>query len=136
MSAIVNPSALPDKSLTGTVTSIVPQANPQTDTFEAYVEIANPQQELLPGMSAFVRIQSQTNAFVVPRLAILNPDRESAVFEIRNSHAYITSVHVIGRSDDSLYIDQGLSPNDLIVLLPLNRMRQGQHVNVVHQEHM
>jgi RND family efflux transporter MFP subunit len=135
MSAIVNPSALPDKSLTGKVTSIVPQANPQTDTFEAYIEIANPQQELLPGMSAFVRIQSQTNALVVPRLAVLNPDRESAVFQIRNNHAYITNVHVIGHADNSIYVDQGLSPNDVIVLLPLNRMREGQHVNVTHLEH-
>jgi RND family efflux transporter MFP subunit len=135
MSAIVNPSALPDENLTGTVTSIVPQANPQTDTFEAYVEIANPQQALLPGMSAFVRIQSQTNAFVVPQLAVLNPDRESAVFEIRNNHTYITNVHVIGRSDNSIYIDQGLSPNDKIVLLPLNHMHEGQYVNIIHLEH-
>ncbi len=135
MSAIVNPSALPDKSLTGTVTSILPQANPQTDTFEVYVEITNKQQELLPGMSAFVRIQSQTNAFVVPRLAVLNPDRESAVFVIRNNHAYITRVHVIGRSDNSIYIDAGLSPNDKIVLIPLNHMHEGQYVNIVHLEH-
>lgn len=135
MTAIVNPSALPDESLTGTVTSIVPQANPQTDTFEAYVQIANPQQELLPGMSAFVRIQSQTNAFAVPRLAVLNPDRESAVFEIRNNHVYMTNVHVIGRSDNSIYIDQGLSPNDRIVLIPLNHMHEGQYVNIIHLEH-
>jgi RND family efflux transporter MFP subunit len=135
MSAIINPSALPDKSLTGTVTSILPQANPQTDTFEAYVEITNTQQELLPGMSAFVRIQSQTNAFVVPRLAVLNPDRESAVFVIRNNHAYITHVHVIGHSDNSIYIDAGLSPNDKIVLIPLNHMHEGQYVNIVHLEH-
>jgi RND family efflux transporter MFP subunit len=135
MSATVNPSALPDKSLTGTVTAVVPQANPQTDTFEAYIQIANQQQALLPGMSAFVRIRSQMNAFVVPRLAVLNPDRESAVFLIRNDHVSIKHVHVIGRSDNSIYIDDGLSPNNLIVLLPLNRMREGQHVNVIHLEH-
>jgi len=135
MSAIVNPSALPDKTLTGKVTSIVPQANSQTDTFEAYIEVNNPQQDLLPGMSAFVRIQSQTNAFVVPQLAVLNPDRESAVFKIRNNHVYITNVHVLGRSDNSIYIDQGLSPNDQIVLIPLNHMHEGQYVNIVHLEH-
>jgi len=135
MSATVNPSALPNESLTGKVTAIVPQANPQTDTFEAYVEVSNPQEDLLPGMSAFVRIQSQTNAFVVPQLAVLNPDRESAVFEIRNNHVYITNVHVIGRSDNSIYIDQGLSPNDKIVLIPLNHMHEGQYVNIIHLEH-
>jgi RND family efflux transporter MFP subunit len=135
MAAIVNPSALPDQSLQGTVTSIVPQANPQTDTFEAYVQINHPTQDLLPGMSAFVRIQGQTNAFVVPQLAVLNPDRESAVYEIRNDHAYITNVHVIGRSDNSIYIDQGLSPNDKIVLLPLNHIHEGQYVDIIHLEH-
>ena len=135
MSAVVNPSALPDLSLTGIVTSIVPQANPQTDTFETYIEVANPQEQLLPGMSAFVRIQGQTSAYVVPRLAVLNPDRESAIFEIRNNHAYITNVHIIGRSDNSIYVDSGLSTNDQIVLLPLNRMREGQYVSIIHQEH-
>lgn len=134
MSALVTPSALPNQTFNGTVISITPQADPLTDTFQVDVQVSNTQQMLLTGMSAFVRIEGQVNAFVVPRLAVLNPDRESSVFEIRNGHAYIKAVHVAGRSPNDVYVDDGLRSNDLIVLLPLQRMRQGQEVNVVRMQ--
>jgi RND family efflux transporter MFP subunit len=132
MSVQVNPSSLPDENLPGTVTSIVPQANPQTDTFEVHIQIDNTQGKLLPNMSAFVRIQGQIKAFVVPQAAVLNPDHESAVFKVRNNRADLTHVHIVGRSNNSLYLDAGVSPQDLIILPPLNHIRQGQSVNVTH----
>jgi RND family efflux transporter MFP subunit len=134
MNALVTPSALPNQTFNGTVSSITPQADAQTDTFQVDIQVANTQQMLLTGMSAFVRIQGQVNAFVVPRLAVLNPDRESSVFEIRNGHAYMKAVHVVGRSTNDVYVDDGLTGNDLIVLLPLQRMRHGQVVHVVRTE--
>jgi RND family efflux transporter MFP subunit len=79
-SALVTPSAIPNINLAGQVSSIVPQADPQTDTFEVWVSVLNSDKNLLPGMSAFVRIQSSARAIVVPRLAVLNADRDSAVF--------------------------------------------------------
>jgi RND family efflux transporter MFP subunit len=134
MKALVTPSALPDQTFNGTVTAITPQADAETDTFEVDIQVNNAQQMLLGGMSAFVRIQGQVNAFVVPRLAVLNPDRESSVFEIRNGHAYLKAVHVVGRSANDVYVDDGLKNSDLIVLLPIQRVRQGQEVNVVSTE--
>ncbi len=133
--AQVTPSALPNLTLKGTVASIIPQADPQTDTFEVWVNVPNAQQVLLPGMSAFVRLQGQQNAFVVPRLAVLNPDRESSVFVVRNSHVYMQPVHVAGNAPDVFFIDSGLSANDAIVLLPLNRMHEGQAIHITKVEH-
>lgn len=135
MPALVTPSALPDLNITGKVTSIIPQADPQTDTFEVWVEITNTQQTLLPGMSAFVRIQGQGNAYVVPRLAVLNPDLESVVFVVQNKHVVMRQVHVVGRSPNSVYIDSGLSADDIIVLIPLDKLHDGQQVNVTRVEH-
>ena len=134
MKALVTPSALPNQTFSGTVTSIAPQADAQTDTFQVDIQVINTQQMLLAGMSAFVRIQGQVNAFVVPRLAVLNPDRESSVFVIRKGHAYIKAVHVVGRSTNDVYVDDGLTSDDLIVLLPIQRIRQGQEVDVVRTE--
>lgn len=134
MKALVTPSALPNQTFSGTVTAITPQADAQTDTFQVDIQVINTQQMLLAGMSAFVRIQGQVNAFVVPRLAVLNPDRESSVFVIRNGHAYVKAVHVVGRSTDDVYVDDGLTSNDLIVLLPIQRIRQSQKVDVVRTE--
>jgi RND family efflux transporter MFP subunit len=133
--AQVTPSALPNLTLRGTVASIIPQADPQTDTFEAWVSVPNAQQVLLPGMSAFVRVQGKQNAFVVPRLAVLNPDRESSVFVVRNNHVSLQAVHVAGNAPDVFFIDSGLSANDMIVLLPLNRMHEGQAVTITKVEH-
>ncbi|HEY7419057.1 MAG TPA: efflux RND transporter periplasmic adaptor subunit, partial [Ktedonobacteraceae bacterium] len=57
-SATVSPSALPGLSFPGKVTAVIPQADPQTDTFEAWVSVINAGTQLLPGMSAFSHIQS------------------------------------------------------------------------------
>lgn len=136
MQAQVSPSALPNLTLKGTVSSVIPQADAQTDTFEVWVQVTNPQQAILPGMSAFVRIQSAVNAFVLPRLAVLNPDHESSVFVIRNGYAHMQTVHVVGRSTDSVYVDTGVAPDDHVVLLPLDKvLRDGQAVNVTSVEH-
>jgi len=56
--ALVVPSSLPSARITGIVSEIIPSADPQTDTFEVWVEIVNTNHALLPGMSAFVRIQN------------------------------------------------------------------------------
>ncbi|GCE12620.1 efflux RND transporter periplasmic adaptor subunit [Tengunoibacter tsumagoiensis] len=135
MPAQVSPSALPDLTLTGKVAQIIPQADPQTDTFGVWIQVPNTQQALLAGMNAFVTVQGQVNAFVVPRLAVLNPDHESSVFVIRDNHAYMQPVHVVGRSDNTVFIDSGLTPNELIVLLPLNKiLTNAQEIHIVATE--
>jgi RND family efflux transporter MFP subunit len=128
--AIVTPSALPDLNLKGTVSAIVPQADPQTDTFEVWVSVENPNRALLPGMSAFVRIQSSGRAFVVPRLGILNPDRGPIAFVVRDQHVYIQHVHVTGHVGDALLVDDGLLAGDRIVLVGQYKLRSGQDIRV------
>jgi RND family efflux transporter MFP subunit len=130
MPATVTPSALSDVNVQGTVSSIIQQADPQTDTVEVWVDVKNAQQTLLPGMSAFVRIPGQMNAFAVPRLAVLNPDHNSAVFIERGNKVFQQVVHVVSRSADNVYIDQGLTAGDKIVLIPLDKMHDGQQVTV------
>jgi RND family efflux transporter MFP subunit len=130
MAATVTPSALSDVNVQGTVSSIIQQADPQTDTVEVWVDVKNTQQTLLPGMSAFVRIAGQVNAFSVPRLAVLNPDHNSTVFIERGNKVFQQVVHVVSRSADSVYIDQGLTAGDKVVLIPLDKMHDGQQVTV------
>ena len=86
-------------------------------------------------MSAFVQVQSQQTAFVIPRIAVLNPDTESSVFKVLNGHAYMQQVHVVGSNPNVFYVDSGLSPKDQIVILPLNRLHQGQAITINAVEH-
>jgi RND family efflux transporter MFP subunit len=128
--ALVTPSALPDASFNGTVMSVIQNVDPQTNTFEVWVKVNNTSGNLLPGMSAFVQIQQGVQSLVVPRLAVLNPDREAIVFVERGQHVYVQHVKVTGYSGDSVLIGSGLAPNDLIVLVGLNSLQDGQEVKV------
>lgn len=133
--AEVIPSALPGIDLTGTVVSIVPKADPQTDTFETWVEVSNQDMQLLPGMSAFVRIQGENKqAFAVPRLTIMNADHGATVFVIRGTQAYLQRVRVIGRSAEMLYVDGDLSNGDRVVLIGNDRLHNGDKVHIVRVE--
>ncbi|GCE24734.1 hypothetical protein KDA_02180 [Dictyobacter alpinus] len=133
--AHITPSALPDVTLEGKVTGIIPQANAQTDTFQVDVTVPNNRQLLLPGMSTYVRLEGKQTAFIVPRIAVLNPDHESSVFLVQNGHAFLRQVHVAGSAPDVFYVDSGLNPNDQIVVLPLNRLHHGQAITVNSVEH-
>ena len=132
--AIVTPSALPNLNFKGTIKSIIPLADPQTATFEVWVEVVNSEKVLVAGMSAFVRIQGESTALVVPRLAVLNPAQEAVVFVVRDQHAYLQHVLIIGRSPDSIYIGAGLSPDDKVVLVGLDKLQNGQKIHVTNIE--
>jgi RND family efflux transporter MFP subunit len=132
--ATVTPSALPDVNAQGVVKTIIPQADPQTDTFEVWIEVVNTNKNLLPGMSAFVRIQGSNQTFLLPRLAVLNADHAPVVFVVRDTHAYMHTVHVVGHSSNTVFVDTGVSKGDKVVLVGLDRLHDGQSVHVAHVE--
>ena len=132
--AQVIPSALPGQVFQGTVTAVIPQADPQTDTFEVWVAVTNSDMTLLPGMSAYVHIKSPTAAITVPRLAVLDADSFAVVFVMHGSQVYEQPVHVAGRSIDTVIVDKGLSAGDKVVLVGLDQVRNGQTVHVTSVE--
>jgi RND family efflux transporter MFP subunit len=132
--ATVTPSSLYGVSLQGKISAIIPRADPQTDTFEIWVTVANPQKMLLPGMSAFVHIQKMGTVLGVPRLAVLNPDREGIVFLERNGRAYIQKVQIIARSPGTIYIGGGISAGDKVIVVGLDSLQNGQNVRVAGVE--
>ena len=131
-SAQVTPSALSNVNVNGTVLSVIPQADPQTDTFQVWVAVKNPDGTLLPGMSAFVRIQNTTarSMIAVPRMAVLDPVHEALVFVVRNAHAYLVHVHIVARTINMLYVDSGLQTGSQVVLIGQYRLRDGQAVHI------
>ena len=132
--AQVTPSATPDQTYSGKVITIIPNANAQFSTFEVWVVVDNTTGNLLPGMSAFVHVQNTIRALVIPRLAVLNPDIDSAVFIERQQHVYLQHVQILGYQGDLLLIGSGLHVNDVIVLVGINVLHDGQSVHVTGVE--
>jgi len=128
--ATVTPSALPGVNLSGVVSTVIPRADPQTDTFEVWVEVVNADRILLPGMSAFARIQEKSRALTLPRLALLNPDHESIVFVVRNQHAYVAHVQIVGQNGNAMLVSNGLQAGDRVVVVGADTLHNGQAVHV------
>jgi RND family efflux transporter MFP subunit len=129
--ATVSASAVSNLTVNGQVTQVVPEADPQTDTFEVWVTIPNATQQLLAGMSAFVNIQSTASSLAVPRLAVLNQDSNPQVFVVgSDGRAHLTSVHVVGRSADFIYVDSGLTAGQEVVVQGLDTLLDNQQIKV------
>jgi len=128
--AMVTPSSQSSVSFPGKVASIIPQANADTATFEVWVEVPNPDGLLLPGMSAFVSIEYSLTALAVPRLAVLDLELDPTVFVVRNDQAYVRQVHVVGRSISTIYIDAGISNGDMVVVVGIDSLQNGEKVVV------
>jgi RND family efflux transporter MFP subunit len=129
--ATVSASAVSNLTVNGKVTEVVPEADPQTDTFEAWVTIPNNNQQLIAGMSAFVTIQSTATALAVPRLAVLNQDSNPQVFVVgADGRAHLQSVHVAGRSADFIYVDSGLTAGQEVVVQGLDTLLDNQQIHV------
>ena len=128
--AQATPSAQSGQTYNGSVISIIPNANPQSGTFEVWVMVPNTNGMLLPGSNFYVRIQDTVNALVVPRLAVLNPDLDSNVFVLSQQQAHLRHVQVSGYAGDSVLISSGLSVNDLVVLVGLDTLQEGQTVHI------
>src|SRR6185437_12029603 len=69
-----------EKPMEGLVTVVSPALDPNSTTVEIWVQAANPEQQLRPGVSAHLFITAQTvkNALVVPSNALLNASGDTA----------------------------------------------------------
>lgn len=128
--ALVTPSSLSTLTVQGTVSSIIPQVDTATDTFEVWISIPNQNMKLLPGMSAFAHIQSTIKAFALPRLAVISSEDASVVFVVKDQVAHLLPVQIVDQTVDTTYVNNAVAPGDLIILVGQHTMHDGQHVQV------
>jgi RND family efflux transporter MFP subunit len=133
--ATITASAVSNLTVNGKVTQVIPEADPQTDTFEVWVTVPNPTQQLMPGMSAFVNIQSTAPTLAVPRVAVLNQDSNPQVFVVgADNRAHLQSVHVSERSADFIYVDSGLTAGQEAVAGGQDTLVDNQRIHVTSVE--
>lgn len=122
MPATITTAALPQLRLTGKVTYIDPQVNPDARTARVRVEVANARQDLRLGMLADVRLEAAAGAspvpIMVPRGAVqslfdrtvvyvANPANEGELLE--------RTVRLGDAAGDSVVVLAGLDPGDVVV---------------------
>jgi RND family efflux transporter MFP subunit len=116
--AVATFAAFPGLRFEGRVAALSPECNPQTSTGIAYIELANPDPRVVPGMYAEVDIEADRldDRLVVPRRAVLERDRRLLVFRAVDGRAEWQYVTTGVESDDAVEITSGLSPGDVVLV--------------------
>jgi HlyD family secretion protein len=108
-----------EKPVSGKVSLISPALDPNSTTVEIWVQAANADQQLRPGMSAQVSITAQTvkDALVVPASALLNAKEDTAQVMVvdAQSQAQSRDVKIGIQSGTGVQIVSGLKPGEMIV---------------------
>ncbi|WP_071870358.1 efflux RND transporter periplasmic adaptor subunit [Atopomonas hussainii] len=72
--------ALPGRVLEGKIAAVLPQANQDSRTVRVRVELANPERQLRPGMTAQVRLRrDEGEALAIPSEAVIRTGRRTLV---------------------------------------------------------
>jgi RND family efflux transporter MFP subunit len=108
-------SAYPDKVFEGRVKSISPIVNPEDKTCKVIIDVANPREEIKPGMHAEVEIAAEIheNKLLVPQEAVLDRGGRKLAFVVEEGLAKWR------------YVQVGLENDQYAEILPSEREGEG-----------
>lgn len=131
--ATVSVSALPGETFPGVVTYVAPRVREDTRTVDVRVELDNPGGRLRPGMSAAVRIVTETapEALTVPTEALVNSARGPSVYVVgEDGAAALRPVRTGDREAGAVEVVEGLAAGDRVVVQGFARLRPGAKVKI------
>lgn len=116
--AIAELSSFPGKTFTGKVRAILPEAQTESRTLTALIELPNPRGQLRPGMFATVNLGTNANtAILVPSEAIIETGERTLVMLASGKGRYRPAEVKIGREGGGqTEILQGLSPGEEVIV--------------------
>ena len=108
-----------ETKMNGTVTLVSPALDPNSTTVEIWVQAANPDQQLRPGMTTQLAITAQTihDAVVVPTAALLNANGSEAQVMVIDGQSVAQSRDVkLGiQGPQEAQIVSGLKPGEMVI---------------------
>jgi multidrug efflux pump subunit AcrA (membrane-fusion protein) len=134
--------AWPGEYFRGSVTEISPVVDAASRTMEVRVNVENPGSKLKAGMFAKVRIitEQKSNIVKIPGNALIRRSGESYVFTVVTDpadpafriarHQPVTPGILV---DGVLEIQEGLTPNQEIVVRGQTLLQDGSRINVIEQ---
>lgn len=137
-SAKVFVDAYADKIFEGIVENVAPVIIGTSRTADVRVRIENPENLLLPGMFARIKIllYQKKNTLVVPNDALQGKENEQSVFVVSAEEKIATKTPVVvGYSRvDYAQIDSGLREGDLVAVSGLERLEDGAKVKIIETQ--
>jgi membrane fusion protein (multidrug efflux system) len=129
-SASVEVASMPGANYPATIARISPTIDTRNGTFRATAEINNEAGELAPGMFGRFTIayEQHSDALVIPTEALLDEDDESTVYVVNNGEVVRRAVEVGVEDHGNVEILNGLSEDDIVVVVGHSGLRNGSKV--------
>lgn len=121
-----------DRSYEGRVYASDSQVDPSTRTLQLRARAPNPEGRLRPGMFADVTLHlgSVNDAIVVPAFSIVPTFEGQRVFVVEDGSAQPRTVQLGARTDSTVQVTAGLSPQDTVITSGIQELRAGRPVQV------
>ena len=134
--------ALPGVALTGKITSIAPNADPTTRTFNVEVTVSNDDGRLRPGMIASLQLAGASapvaEALTLPLNAIVRPPHDNndfAVYTIQDragrSVAHLRKVDLGDIVGNEITVAKGVSTGDRVIIRGATMVSEGDEVRII-----
>ena len=117
----------------GGVKLINPRIDNQTGTVKVTVEVIDESLRLKPGMFVEVRIAigAKENVLTIPRKAILYKQNKTYVFVMNRNQVSQREITLGLTEEDEVEVSSGLAEGDVIVVVGVEGLKDGQRVDVV-----
>jgi len=105
------------KDAEGTVERIAEEANAGSGSVDAYVQVANNDGNLRPGLNCRVRVSLPEipETLAVPVAAVADRDGVAVVTLVRDGKSYETPVEIGVHTSDAIQITNGIASGDVVV---------------------
>ncbi len=139
-SAVVAPDAYPDAKYEARVVKLYPQVNRQKGTLRVEVQITDPDERLLPDMSARVTFranepdvdQDAAPSVWIPASAVRSESGKTFVWRVVDGHATRVAIEVSGRADGRARVTDGLGGGEELVTSAIE-LHDGQAVSATER---
>ncbi len=133
--ARVRVDAIPGEDFTGVIERISPVVDPETGTFKVTLNVSDSSRRLKPGMFGRFNIiyDQREDSLLVPRVALVDDETDTAVYVIENDTAVRRSVRTGYPSGDQIEVVEGLSGDEDIVVVGQGGLKEGTEVEVIRR---
>jgi membrane fusion protein, multidrug efflux system len=119
----------------GRVREVSPQADPVTRTFQVRVGLANPPSALRLGSSVTgkIAVAGSASGMEIPASALTRSDGQPAVWVVDPAvqRVALRNIDLIAHELDSVLVEHGLTPGELVVTAGVQTLRPNQQVRLL-----
>jgi len=134
--ASIQVDAVPGQAFIGSVARLSPVVDPESATFKATIEVADPTARLKPGMFARLGIvyERRDQALQIPRTAIVDNEDGPTVFVVEDNKAQQRPIRVGLANAGFVEVTAGLKGAEQVVIVGQSGLKSGNAVRVVQLE--